>query len=57
VSSFLRCGGRALLMQSTLAGVDKTLVGFGNQGMRASVVAKSKLPFFETLVLIEARKP
>jgi release factor glutamine methyltransferase len=57
VSPFLRCGGRALLMQSTLAGVDETLAGFKDCGMRASVVAKSKLPFFETLVLIEARKP
>ena len=51
----LRPNGRVLLMQSTLTGVQETLRGFAAQGFTASVKATYKLPFFETLTLIEAK--
>ncbi len=51
----LKPNGRVLLMQSTLTGVQETLRGFAAQGLTASVKAKHKLPFFETLTLIEAK--
>jgi release factor glutamine methyltransferase len=51
----LKPQGRVLLMQSTLTGVERTLWGFSAQGLLASVKAKHKLPFFETLTLIEAK--
>jgi release factor glutamine methyltransferase len=55
VPRHLRRSGRVLLMQSTLAGVEETVRGFAEQGMRVRVVAGRRLPFFETLVLLEAR--
>jgi hypothetical protein len=42
-------------MQSTLTGLEETLRKFGAQGLKASVKAELKLPFFETLTLIEAK--
>ncbi|MEM2117403.1 MAG: class I SAM-dependent methyltransferase [Candidatus Bathyarchaeia archaeon] len=56
VPSYLRRDGRVLLMQSTLAGVEETLKGFVREGLRTSVVARRDLPFFETLVLVEAKR-
>lgn len=56
VPSYLRRGGRVLLMQSTLAGVEETLEGFAREGLKAGVVARRDLPFFETLVLVEAKR-
>lgn len=50
----LRRTGRVLLMQSTLAGVEGTVRGFAEQCMRVRVVASRGLPFFETIVLLEA---
>jgi release factor glutamine methyltransferase len=47
--------GRILLMQSTLADVDETVRRFKGCGMRARVVADCALPFFEMIVLIEAK--
>jgi release factor glutamine methyltransferase len=55
VPSYLKPHGRVLLMQSTLTGVEETLSGFKKHGLKASVVAEQKLPFFETLTLIEAK--
>ncbi|MGD6807789.1 MAG: HemK2/MTQ2 family protein methyltransferase [Candidatus Bathyarchaeia archaeon] len=55
VSAYLAPHGRVLLMQSTLTGVEETICAFKRQGIAASVVAEQKLPFFETLTLIEAR--
>ena len=55
VPAFLRPRGRVLLMQSTLTGVKETLREFTDQGLIASVKAEHKLPFFETLTLIEAK--
>ena len=45
-----------LLMQSTLTGVEETIQQISiMQGLKASVKAEQKLPFFETLTLIEAK--
>jgi hypothetical protein len=43
------------MMQSTLTGVEETLRGFSKQGFKAYVKSERKLPFFETLNLIEAQ--
>ena len=51
----LKPNGRVLLMQSTLTGVEETLRKFSEQGLKATVKAERKLPFFETLTLIEAK--
>jgi release factor glutamine methyltransferase len=55
VPRHLRRSGRVLLMQSTLAGVEETVRKFGEGGMGVRVVASRRLPFFETIVLLEAR--
>lgn len=54
VPRHLRRTGRVLLMQSTLADVEETVRGFAEQGMRVRVVASRRLPFFETITLLEA---
>jgi hypothetical protein len=43
-------------MQSTLTGVQETIQGFNQQGFKAVIQAERKLPFFETLTLIEAMR-
>jgi len=50
----LNYSGRVLLMQSTLTGVEETLRKFSEQSLKATVKVEQKLPFFETLTLIEA---
>ncbi len=55
-SKHLEPTGRILLMQSTLANVNKTLTKFEEHGLKASVIADAALPFFETITLIEAKK-
>ena len=52
---YLKPDGRVLLMQSTITGLEKTLQKFTEQGLKAKVKAERKLPFFETLTLIEAK--
>lgn len=52
---YLRQGGRVLLMQSTLSNVNHTLQKFNENGLMARVIAELDLPFFETIVLIEAK--
>jgi len=52
--SHLKLHGRVLLMQSTLTGVEETVHKFIKRGLKAHVKAEQKLPFFETLTLIEA---
>jgi release factor glutamine methyltransferase len=54
VATHLKPHGRVQLMQSTLTGVKETISSFKAHGLYASVVAQQKLPFFETLTLIEA---
>ena len=41
-------------MQSTLSSVEKTLKEFEKHHLVASIKTQRKLPFFETLVLVEA---
>jgi release factor glutamine methyltransferase len=53
---FLKENGRIFLMQSTLTGVQETIQGFNQQGFKAVIQAERKLPFFETLTLIEAMR-
>jgi release factor glutamine methyltransferase len=53
--SHLKRAGRVLLMQSTLANVDETLLMFAECHLTARIIAERELPFFETVVLIEAR--
>jgi release factor glutamine methyltransferase len=55
VPGYLKRTGRVLLMQSTLASVDETVRRFADCQLNAGVVAERALPFFETVVLIEAR--
>jgi release factor glutamine methyltransferase len=55
VSGYLGPEGRVLLMQSNLAGVDATVAQFKLHGMNAKILAECRLPFFETLFLIEAK--
>jgi release factor glutamine methyltransferase len=52
---YLKHKGKILLMQSTLTGVDETIQKFSQQGLIARVKVTCKLPFFETLTLIEAK--
>jgi release factor glutamine methyltransferase len=56
VPAYLKPDGRILLMQSTLTGVQETLNQFSAVNFEASVKASQKLPFFETLTLIEAKR-
>jgi release factor glutamine methyltransferase len=55
VPKHLKQIGRVLLMQSTLADVDETVCKLAECALNAEVVADRSLPFFETVVLIEAR--
>jgi release factor glutamine methyltransferase len=52
----LKPTGHILLMQSTLANVDKTLTQFEQYGLKAGVIADAALPFFETITLVKAKK-
>jgi release factor glutamine methyltransferase len=55
VPSYLKQRGRVLLLQSTLADVDETLLRLAASGVSARVVAECSLPFFETIKLVEAQ--
>jgi release factor glutamine methyltransferase len=55
-SGHLKPMGMVLLMQSSLSGIKETIRSFLGKGFAASVVASRDLPFFETIVLISARK-
>ncbi|HXX88568.1 MAG TPA: HemK2/MTQ2 family protein methyltransferase [Candidatus Acidoferrum sp.] len=54
-SSHLLPRGRVLLLQSTLSGIEKTLKSFNGKGLRTRTLAVEDLPFFESILLIEAR--
>ncbi len=54
-SLHLKPSGQILLMQSTLANVEETISKFAACGLKASIKAECKLPFFEILTLIEAK--
>jgi release factor glutamine methyltransferase len=53
---YLSKDGCVLLMQSSLSGVDETLERFEGIGMKAGVVARRELPFFEAIVLVRAEQ-
>jgi release factor glutamine methyltransferase len=55
VPKYLKHDGEILLMQSTLSNVEETFRRFKERGLTTSVVAKSDLPFFETIVLLKAK--
>jgi release factor glutamine methyltransferase len=55
-SEHLEPNGKVMLMQSSLSGIEETMRSFSGKGFAASVVASRNLPFFETIVLISARK-
>jgi release factor glutamine methyltransferase len=55
-SEHLKPKGKVMLMQSSLSGVEETMRSFSAKGFGASVVASRNLPFFETIVLISARR-
>jgi len=55
VPIYLRKNGRVLLLQSTLCNADKTIQKFRESGMNATVIAERDLPFFESLILFEAK--
>ena len=52
---YLKQSGRILLMQSTLTGVEETIERFSKRCLHARVLSERALPFFETIVLIEAK--
>jgi len=52
----LKAEGQIMLMQSTLSDVEETLKNLKMSGLRANVVAKKALPFFEKLVLVRAKQ-
>jgi release factor glutamine methyltransferase len=55
-SSYLKANGQILLLQSTLSNAEKTLQKFKKQGFRTNIVAERVLPFFETILVIEAKR-
>jgi release factor glutamine methyltransferase len=52
---YLKASGHVLLMQSTLSGVNETLQKFEENGFKARVIAERNMPFFEKIVLFEAK--
>ena len=54
-SQHLKKDGHVLLMQSTLADVDKTLKILTMKGLKTRIVARRDFPLFESIVLIEAK--
>ncbi len=51
----LKPAGRVLMLQSTLTNTELTMQKFQECNLKASVKAERKLPFFETILLIEAK--
>lgn len=52
---YLKKSGRVLLLQSTLCNADETVQKFKESGLNATIIAKCDLPFFESIILFEAR--
>ncbi|MEM3442357.1 MAG: class I SAM-dependent methyltransferase [Candidatus Bathyarchaeia archaeon] len=52
---YLKKSGRVLMMQSTLSGVDETLWKFERCGLKSKIITECSMPFFEKLVLFEAK--
>jgi release factor glutamine methyltransferase len=47
--------GRILLLQSSLSDVNKTIFRLGENKMKTKIIAEVRVPFFETIKLIEAK--
>ena len=54
-AAHLKPSGRILMLQSTLTGTELTIQKFKEYGLNAAVKAECKLPFFETIMVIEAK--
>jgi release factor glutamine methyltransferase len=54
-TAHLKPSGRILMLQSSLTGLELTIQKFQECGLSAAVKAETKLPFFETIHLIEAK--
>ena len=54
VANHLSKIGRLLLLQSTLSDVNRTFFRLAEYNLVAKIIAEVRLPFFETIVLIEA---
>jgi len=50
----LQKDGRIFLMQSTLCGIDETMLRFKENGLETEIVAERSLPFFERIVLLKS---
>ncbi|NWG11857.1 methyltransferase [Candidatus Bathyarchaeota archaeon] len=53
---YLEENGCVFLMQSTLSGFSETLRKFEENDLKASIVARCDLPFFEAIALFKARQ-
>jgi release factor glutamine methyltransferase len=54
--NYLKRDGFVFLMQSNLSGLDETLRKFEDSGLKANVIAEQAFPFFETILLIRAKR-
>jgi release factor glutamine methyltransferase len=54
VPNYLKQDGCVFLMQSNLSGLDRTLRRFEESGLKANIIRKQDLPFFETIFLVKA---
>jgi release factor glutamine methyltransferase len=48
--------GQILLMQSTLSDIDGTVLKLKEHGLKVKIVAECALPFFEAIVLFQAKR-
>jgi len=55
VGDHLSKKGRFFLIQSTLSNINTTLLRLNEEQLTVKIIAEKKLPFFEKLVLIEAK--
>ncbi len=53
--NYLNRDGRILLLHSSLSSFDKTMSCFRDRGLKARVVVERSMPFFESVVLVEAK--
>jgi len=53
---YLKKGGSIFLVQSTLSDVSETLHKFKERGLEADISARCALPFFETIVIVKAKR-
>lgn len=56
VPQYLAQKGRIFLMQSTLADVDETRMRLKSRALQTSIVAERSTSFFETIILLKAKR-